>query len=196
MKAKMFTKILLFILSLILTLSSTGCATLGERFLEGYYSFVESHFGEDYYLYEPEIKYGEFPFSITYEIDGERITVEDTYICEFERVYYDVETGKYRRIWNGYLRNTGKDSIEIVTLTDSDNEIEIYLDVGYPELYMENEIDIDEEIYPIFYQVKYYSYGKSIDNLEEQYIERFGLKIIDYIMSKPIVNSFGTEKND
>ena len=33
---------------------------------------------------EPQIKYGEFPCKLTYEINGEIKTIEDTIICEFD----------------------------------------------------------------------------------------------------------------
>ena len=32
----------------------------------------------------PEIEYAEFPFELTYEINGERFVVNDVYVCEFE----------------------------------------------------------------------------------------------------------------
>ena len=31
---------------------------------------------------KPEITFAEFPFEIVYEIDGETVTLKDTYVCE------------------------------------------------------------------------------------------------------------------
>ena len=32
----------------------------------------------------PEITYGEFPFRLVYELNGEQIVIEDIIICEFD----------------------------------------------------------------------------------------------------------------
>ena len=39
-------------------------------------------------LPEPKIKYGEFPFVLTYEVDGEIRVIEDTIVCEYEGLTY------------------------------------------------------------------------------------------------------------
>lgn len=45
----------------------------------------------------PEITYGEFPFRLEYEINGERKVIQDTLICEFDGFGKDEANGKYRK---------------------------------------------------------------------------------------------------
>ena len=48
----------------------------------------------------PEITYGEFPFRLEYEIEGERFVIEDTLIAEFDKSIRGNATTRARRIWN------------------------------------------------------------------------------------------------
>lgn len=51
----------------------------------------------------PEITYGEFPFLLEYEIDGQRKVIEDTLICEFDGIGADEgHSHKYRK-WRDRL---------------------------------------------------------------------------------------------
>ncbi len=61
---------------------------------------------------KPAVTYGEFPFELTYKIDGQTITVKDTFVCEYAGVdAYDAR-GKSRK-WNGYIKGTGERYIEL-----------------------------------------------------------------------------------
>ena len=57
---------------------------------------------------EPQIKEGEFPFEMVYEIDGETITVNDIYVCEFDGFDWNEGVGKHRK-WKGYIKSSGTD---------------------------------------------------------------------------------------
>ena len=52
----------------------------------------------------PEITRGEFPFRLEYEIDGKRVVIEDTLICEFDGFGMNEGAGKYRK-WKGRLNH-------------------------------------------------------------------------------------------
>ncbi|MGC3014791.1 hypothetical protein ACPTH2_17305, partial [Enterococcus faecium] len=57
----------------------------------------------------PEITYGEFPFSLEYEIDEERILIEDTVIAEFIGSFRGNVTTQPRRSWSiKLLNNSGE----------------------------------------------------------------------------------------
>lgn len=45
----------------------------------------------------PEITYGEFPFSLEYEINGHRKVIEDTLIGEYDGIGMNEGIGKYRK---------------------------------------------------------------------------------------------------
>ena len=62
----------------------------------------------------PDIQYGEFPFKLTYELNGEIKVVEDTIICEFVGFVNRGTAGKARR-W----KTTLKSGNEQLTLLDS-----------------------------------------------------------------------------
>ena len=49
----------------------------------------------------PEVTYGEFPFSLVYEIDGERVEIKDTLVIEHKGVDYNEGMGKYNK-WKTY----------------------------------------------------------------------------------------------
>jgi hypothetical protein len=55
----------------------------------------------------PEIRYGEFPFRLEYEINGERFIMEDTVVCEFDGIGVDGGRGKYLK-WKTYLADGTK----------------------------------------------------------------------------------------
>ena len=51
----------------------------------------------------PEIKEGEFSFTVTYEYNGEIKTVSGVYVCEFSGISWALDGG-YHRAWNGYIK--------------------------------------------------------------------------------------------
>ncbi len=51
----------------------------------------------------PEIKEGEFDFTLTYELDGKTEKIEGTYVCRFDGVYRALD-GKGRQ-WKGYIKD-------------------------------------------------------------------------------------------
>jgi len=100
----------------------------------------------------PEIRYGEFPFRLEYELNGESFIVEDTLICEFDGVW-NSGMGKYLQ-WKmrllsgdvltrfgGLYRITGAyewKSHGVVRLFDDANSTigSIYCDIGNPQYYL------------------------------------------------------------
>ncbi len=79
----------------------------------------------------PEINYGEFPFTLTYEINGEQITVQDVYICELDYCGYDINIGPHRT-WKKYVKSTGLENI----LITEDEERKIFCELGDDWYYM------------------------------------------------------------
>ncbi len=73
----------------------------------------------------PEITYGEFPFRLEYEINGERKVIQDTLICKFDGFGSDEGRGKYRK-WKTRLASGN----ERLTLLKVDETMEIYYSGG------------------------------------------------------------------
>ena len=141
---------------------------------------------------EPKVKYGEFPFELVYEIDGETITVNDVYVCEYDGISADTGRGKYRK-WKGYIMGTGRESILIKDVDDK----YIYCSVGAEDIYMGDcepyyeggEIPVNE---PVIYSKEHDENGGTTSHIfNETDMEKYGIIIISYNFTPPITNSFG-----
>lgn len=136
---------------------------------------------------QPEITYGEFPFEVVYEAGNEVITVQDTYVCEYEGVDMNEGVGKYR-VWKGYVKSTEESA---VILDQKDDKI-MYFTVGTPEYYMD---DLDEykitSDFPDICVVDLSGKGQMINyfSIEEAY-EKLNIKVLSWKFSKPIENTY------
>ncbi len=83
----------------------------------------------------PVITHGEFPFELTYKLNGELYTVKDTYICDYDGLGFNMGIGNYRK-WSGYIKSTG----ETAVLITEDSDRQIFCSVGDTEFYMNDEI--------------------------------------------------------
>ena len=138
---------------------------------------------------EPEIKYGEFPFRLEYELAGETIIVEDTAVCKFDGFEQWGEAGKYRK-WKTYLKS-GK---ERLTLLKVDN-MEFYFSYGTAQFYMgDNDYKEPENMNynpnVIDYMVWENGRERGSSMLAAEAWEKYQLRIIDWQYSPPIQNSF------
>lgn len=151
----------------------------------------------------PEIKQGEFPFSLTYSINGSTIVVEDTLICQYSGIdMYNENTGK-QRSWSSHLLS-GDEYIILYetegipeTFSWRDKEKRegfytiIYFNPGSAGYYM-GEIESQE---PIFPDVQYISSGEGGTHImgyisEDDLSKDFGIEFISWEASPPIVNKF------
>ena len=131
----------------------------------------------------PEITYAEFPFSLTYRIGSETITVNDTYVCEFAGFNWDTGNGYYIN-WNGYVKETGLSGVLIV----EDDDRQIFCKVGDARYYMEgpNSPRVHSEslspphIYPK-YKKNDYNYVTT-----DQIKQIYDIEIISWEFSEPL----------
>ena len=148
---------------------------------------------------EPEIRYGEFPFVITYEVDGEIKTIEDTVICEYDGIEW-TNSGSKERKWKSYLKS-GNKGIVLLKVDDGEMSYEISTTAELPEYYMnDHRYGNDREDYErMLHDERYLGYTeikndkivvKSISIEKEEVYERFKLRIIERKYSKPIENKF------
>lgn len=134
---------------------------------------------------KPEIKYGEFPFRLEYEIDGQNVVIEDTLICKYDGIGMNEGTGKYRK-WKDYLAS-GNEQV----LLKIDRNTTLYYSVGSAQHYMEN-IDPYVSSTTLVIYLKEKSWDGSLSSMMDgkEIYERYGIKLIDVNLSVPIVNSF------
>lgn len=136
----------------------------------------------------PEITYGEFPFEIVYEIDGEMITISDVYVCEYDGIGANEGSGKHRT-WKGYFKSTGEERLVLF----QDGNLTFACAVGYPEYYMSDPCVFNYSYVPyIYYVISPDEFGGASSGVMdiEQLLERYKLKLISWDLSKPIQNSF------
>jgi hypothetical protein len=149
---------------------------------------------------KPEITYGEFPISITVDINGEEKVVEDTVICEFDGVE-NLGSGGKRRKWKIYMKSTGERMVTLYDLRTS-NEftewgtqvLELCFDPGNAEYFMGDIGDSQREgslgkWIDYLYSTPEGETGYSAFDLDEAW-EKYKIKIISWKISPPIQNSF------
>ena len=139
---------------------------------------------------KPKITEAEFPFTITYELDGEIITIDEVY-----RAYY-VENGGYAdtksRFYAGEIGNCGEDNITF-TLRSSDTdtsriELTTYLYADY--LMGDPLYDYFDEEGEKFEPIIYYYDAQENEYHDEATLAAQGVKLISYEYPTPIKNSF------
>ena len=157
-------KSIIILIVLIIALSFSGCENVPE----------------------PQIKEGEFPFEIVYEIDGEIIIVNDVYICEFDGFDWNEGVGKHRK-WKGYIKSGAE---ELILLEDGD--LKFAVSVGSPEYYMSDPSCQWSENTPSIYYIKPNEFGGITSGSSgiEPLLEQYKLKLISWKFSDPIQNSF------
>ena len=141
---------------------------------------------------EPQITYGEFPFTITYEVNGEIFTYEDVVICEYEGIKSLGTAGKYRQ-WSERLKS-GNEYIILLKSNINGSDFEISFPfLGFPEYYMGDFEQSVEEYERILKDDKYFTHwengnGRSIK--KEEAWQKYGIRIINIETSPPIENTF------
>lgn len=149
---------------------------------------------------KPEITYGEFPFKLVYELDGETKVIEDTIICEFDGFVNRGTAGKARR-WKTTLKS-GNEQLTLLNLRplEETNELgqtvlELYFYYGTAAYYMgDNDNPFAREAQGFDYvsykfQTADGKTGKSGYEAEKAY-EKYKIKLISWESSPPIQNRF------
>jgi len=133
----------------------------------------------------PEITYGEFPFRIEYEKNGELVIVEDTIICKFDGVNINMGGNGKTLKWKSYFasgRESLRSSYAVLTVDDAN---QIYFSLGGADYYLGVE--------GVYFGFNAWQTGgmPSIRHIEpDELFHTYGIKLISYEFSQPIVNTF------
>ena len=131
---------------------------------------------------KPKVTEGEFPFSITYELDGETVTIKDVYKVQYEKL------GGYKtRMFSGEIGNRGKDNTIYVLKKNDSGRVELWTHF-YPDYLMgDSEYDYydDEAFEPKIY---YYD-AQETESHDEETLAEHGVKLISFEYPEPIKNS-------
>ena len=151
----------------------------------------------------PEIKYGEFPFIVEFEMNGETYIIEDTVVCEFSG--FD---GMFQnmRTWSEHLKSGDEDKCTIIIEENKPSDIKngrhnewakLRVFYGFGQYYMgEPSAKSLNYKYPQF--IYYETYTENGENrynwgtklTEEDLKKYFGITVKRFEFSKPIKNKF------
>ena len=181
-------RLIALLISLLLILNLSSCNLL-----------VDFLWGE---IEEPLIKYGEFPFELVCEIDGQEVTYKDTLIIEHAGDKYLFEYEGRHNEWNRSLLNSSIDPFGASNgfnikkgITKEGYEYKISFFLGTSSYYM----GVEETGSSVYARVGaspgdfilfcdelgdyYYGYGP-ID--EQTLYEEYGIKVIKKILPEPL----------
>ena len=134
---------------------------------------------------KPTITEGEFPFSITYEVDGEIKTISDVYQARYIR--NDGYANTKSRVYEGVLKSSGENDTVYTLKKGQNTRVELWTHFYADYLMGDPEGDYfdDEPFAPIIY---YYD-ADEIEYFDEETLAAQGVKLISYEYPTPIENS-------
>lgn len=148
---------------------------------------------------KPVIKYGEFPFRLVYELNGDQIVIEDTIICEYDGIGIDAGQGKFRK-WKSHFLSSGDEVTYLGLELSRDDEKIFYMEVGDENYYMgdweetryEDQETKDFENTIRMIPVEEWTVAGWICEIlsEEELSEKYNINIIEWTHAPPIENKF------
>ena len=158
-----------FLLAVMLVGTMTGCGSMVSR---------------------PQIKEGEFDFSVTYEFNGETKTETGVYVCEYAGRSWYLDGG-WSRDWKGYIKGGTQDNAIVIGTTEDGYLVELNLAVD-PEYFMGDFAEGYYDDPEPYISIKVVEDGGLWFMCEPSEVEEYcGAKIISYEYDEPIENSFG-----
>ncbi|MBE6753634.1 MAG: hypothetical protein E7559_04685 [Ruminococcaceae bacterium] len=153
-------------------------------------------------VYDPVVKYGEFPFVIEYEKDGKHYLIEDTLVCEFDG--YDPSLHS-AIIWKYYTKNKSGSASHVFeyfgegtpSLFDKERHVvraRVEINLNNPDYYMGDPACADWK--PRFKYTERYNSSPNVSDVDSKYLtkgqlrRKFGIKIIRIEYSDPIENNY------
>lgn len=135
---------------------------------------------------KPTVTEGEFPFSITYELDGERVTIDDVYKVRYVKNggYADTKSREYI----GEIGNRGENETIYTLKKEGNARIELWT-YFYPD-YMMGDAEYDYFEEKDFKPILYYFDADEIEYQDEETLAAQGVKLIGFEYPTPIDNSF------
>ena len=131
---------------------------------------------------KPTVTESEFPFSITYELDGETVTINDVYKARYK------ENKKYKyRTYIGEIGNLGEDNTIYTLKTEETGRIELWANF-YPD-YLMGDARYDYFDEEAFEPRIYYYDAEENEFYDRETLSEQGVKLISFEYPEPIENS-------
>ena len=135
---------------------------------------------------KPTVTEGEFPFSITYELDGETKTIQDVYAVHYDgnAGYNDTKT----RCYVGKIGNLGEGDVMYSLKKEGNTRIELATNLHAEYLMGDPEFDyFDGGAFEP--QIFYYD-EQEVEYCDEETLAAHGVKLVSFEYPTPIENSF------
>lgn len=135
---------------------------------------------------KPTVTEGEFPFSITYELDGETVIIDDVYKAQYVRNdgYADTKS----RIYDGEIGDLGEGNTVYTLKKDENTRVELWTKFYADYLMGDAMYDyFDDE--PFAPQIYYYDANEQ-EYYDEETLAAQGVRLISFEYPTPIENSF------
>ena len=131
---------------------------------------------------KPVVTESEFPFSITYELDGETVTINDVY-----KVHYDDDEAYKYRVYDGKIAGKEEDNSYYVLKKEENGRIELWTHFYADYLMGDPEYDyFDEE--PFEPRIYYYD-AQETESHDQETLAEHGVKLVSFEYPEPIKNS-------
>ena len=140
---------------------------------------------------KPQIKYGEFNYSVVYELDGQRKQIDGILVCEYDGISRNLDGNSIR--WKTYIK--GQEEDRYLITQNEHGKLYLYLpsDARY---YMD---DPDYELYELNSVIEPWFFWDTFKEdeteeivilSEEEIIKLYDAKIISWEIEEPIENVY------
>ena len=144
----------------------------------------------------PEIRYGEFPIRVIFELDGETKVIEDTVIAEFAGIENRGKGGRFR-VWTSHLKS-GNERLVLLRVENEEEIFEIFTTPWSSRQLMGDLRDGERMLTNVWY-IRYLGFirwenGEITANhslRNDEVWEKYNLRIIEAQLSPHIENRFG-----
>lgn len=136
--------------------------------------------------FKPTVTEGEFPFSITYELDGEKVTINDVYKTHYVR--NDGYADTKGRVYVGGVVGLGEENTIYTLKSDQNTRVELWTHFYADYLMGDPDGDyFDDE--PFEPRIYYYDANET-EYHDEETLAAQGVKLISFEYPTPIENAF------
>ena len=136
--------------------------------------------------FKPTVTEGEFPFSITYELDGEKVTINDVYKTHYVR--NDGYADTKGRVYVGGVVGLGEGNTIYTLKSDQNTRVELWTHFYADYLMGDPDGDyFDDE--PFEPRIYYYDANET-EYHDEETLAAQGVKLISFEYPTPIENAF------
>ena len=133
---------------------------------------------------KPTVTDADFPFTITYELNGETITIDDVYQVNY--VPNDADDNHKDRVYAGQLLSSGEDYTSFVIKQEESTRIELWTLFYADYLMGDPQYDYFED--GAFEPIIYYYDENEAEYSDEETLEAQGVKLISFEYPTPVEN--------